>query len=89
MALAQDEDVVETLTADRADEAFREGILPRASSSREDLLDPHALHELAEAVPVDRVAIAEEISGGGVVWEGVDDLSPRATRSKSPCTSER
>jgi hypothetical protein len=28
MALAEDEDVVETLSPDRADEAFHEGILP-------------------------------------------------------------
>ena len=54
VALAQDEDVVETLAPDRADQAFREGILPRASGGREDLLDPHALHALAEGVPVDR-----------------------------------
>jgi hypothetical protein len=41
VALAQDEDMVETLSADRADQAFREGILPRASRSREDLSDAH------------------------------------------------
>jgi hypothetical protein len=35
MALAQDEDVVETLTADRADQAFGKRILPRASGSGE------------------------------------------------------
>jgi hypothetical protein len=29
VALAEDEDVVETLSPDRADKAFREGILPR------------------------------------------------------------
>ncbi len=65
MALAEDEDVVETLASDRADEALRERILPRASGSREDFLDLHALHVLAEGVPVDGVAIAEEIGRGG------------------------
>jgi hypothetical protein len=74
VALAQDEDVVETLTPDRADEALRERILPRASGSREDFLDLHALHVLAEGVPIDGVAIAEEIGRGGVVREGVHDL---------------
>jgi hypothetical protein len=39
VALVQDEDMVETLFPDRADQAFREGILPRASGSREDFLD--------------------------------------------------
>ena len=74
MALAKDEDVVETLAPDRADKAFRVRILPRAAGSREDFLDLHALHAVAEGVSVDRVAIAKEIRGGGVVGEGVDDL---------------
>jgi hypothetical protein len=80
VALAQDEDMVETLSANRADQAFREGILPRASGSREDFLDLHAPHTLAEGVPVDGVSIAEEIGRGGVVGESVHDLlgGPRA-----------
>jgi hypothetical protein len=82
VALAQDEDMVETLSADRADQAFGEGILPRASGSREDFLDLHALHTLAEGVPVDGVSIAEEIGRGGVVRESVHDLlsGPRSGR---------
>jgi len=42
--------------------------------SGEDFLDLHALHTLAEGVPVDGVAIAEEIGGCGVVREGVHDV---------------
>jgi hypothetical protein len=56
------------------DEAFDKGILPRAAGGREDLLDLHALHALTEGVTVDRIAIAEEIDGGGVVREAVHDL---------------
>ena len=51
VALAQDEDMVETLSPDRADQAFRERILPRASGGREDFVDLHALHALAEESP--------------------------------------
>ena len=69
VALAENHDVVETLSAERADQAFGEGILPRASGSREDFLDLHAPHTLAEGVPVDGVSIAEEIGRGGVVRE--------------------
>jgi hypothetical protein len=65
---------VQTLAADRADEPLREGTLPRTAGSREHLLDLHALHALAERVTVDRVAIAEEISGGGGVREAVHEL---------------
>jgi hypothetical protein len=71
---AQDQDMVETLSPDRADEPFREGILPRAAGGREDLLDPHALHASAKGVAEDGIAIAEEISGCGVVREGIEDL---------------
>jgi hypothetical protein len=58
----------------RAAEPFHEGILPRAAGGRADLLDLHALYASAERVTVDSVAIAEEISGGGVVREGIHDL---------------
>ena len=37
MALAQDEGMIETLSPYRADEPFREGILPGASGGREAL----------------------------------------------------
>jgi len=72
--LAQDEDVVETLAPDRTDEPLREGILPRAAGRGEPVTDPHAFHALLEEVTVDRVAIAEEIGGRGVVRESVHDL---------------
>ena len=74
VALAQDDDVVETVAPDRVDQAFGEGILPRAPGSREDFSDLHALHALAERVSVNRVAIAKEIGRGGVVGKGVHDL---------------
>ena len=34
----------------------------------------HSLHALTEGLAVDRVTVAEEIGGGGVVWERVHDL---------------
>jgi hypothetical protein len=61
VALAEDEDMVKTLSPDRADEAFREGILPRTSGSREHFWDLHTLYTLVEGVPVDRIAIAQEV----------------------------
>jgi hypothetical protein len=79
VALAEDDDVVETLAPNRADQAFGERILPRTSSSRENFLDPHTLHALSEGVAVDGVSVAKEIGRGGVVGKGVHDLlsSPR------------
>src|SRR5439155_16326809 len=74
---AKDEDVIQTLAPDGADEPLREGILPGAVSRREDFTYAHALHALAERVAVDRVAIVEEVGRGGVVREGVHDLLGR------------
>ena len=39
VAFAENQNVIQTLAADRADEPLREGILPRAVRSREDCLD--------------------------------------------------
>jgi len=58
---AEDEDVIQTLAPDRADEPIGERILPGAKRRRQDFPDAHALHALAEGVAVDGVAIAEEI----------------------------
>src|SRR5207247_1649732 len=76
-AVAKDEDVIQTLGPDGADEPLREGVLPWALRRREDFTNTHALHALPEHVTVDRVAIAEEIRRGGVVREGVHDLLGR------------
>ncbi len=74
MPLAENDDMVQALAAHRADEALREGILPRAVRGREDFLDPHALHAEPKLLAVDLVAVAEEIGRCGVVREGVHDL---------------
>ena len=41
--LAEDDDVIQTLAPDGADEALREGVLPWAVRRHHDLTDPHAL----------------------------------------------
>ena len=74
MPFAKDKNMIQALAPDRADEALCEGVLPRALRRRQDFTDAHALHALPEHVTVDRVAIAEEIGGREVFWEGVRDL---------------
>ena len=74
VAFAQNKDMVQTLPRDRADEALRERVLPRAEGRREDFTDPHALGASPKRVPVDAVAIAEKVGRRGVVWEDVDEL---------------
>src|SRR2546425_8047907 len=55
VAFAENQNVIQTLAADRADESLREGILPRAVGRREDFLDPYALHSVAKLLAVDLV----------------------------------
>src|SRR3989442_8107100 len=74
VAFAEDENVIETLASDRADEPFHEKILPGAVRRRNDFLDLHALHSVPKLVAVDVVTIAEETGRRGVVREGVHDL---------------
>lgn len=72
--LAENDDVVEALASDRADETFRERILPRTVWRREDFINPHALHAMAKLLAIDSVTVAQEIGRRGVVREGVYDL---------------
>ena len=74
VSFAQDDDMIETLAADRADEPLGEGVLPRAGGRRQHFTNPHALQPLPEHVTIDVVAIAKEVGRRGVVWESVDDL---------------
>src|SRR5260370_36461685 len=67
--LAENDDMVQALAAHRAEEALREGILPRAVRGREDFLEPHALHAEPKLLAVDLVAVEEEIGRCGVVRE--------------------
>ena len=49
----KDEDVIQTLAPDRADEPFREGVLPRAVRRRQNFTDSHAFQAFPEHVAVD------------------------------------
>jgi hypothetical protein len=49
----KDEDVIQTLAPDRADEPLREGVLPRAVRRRQNFADFHAFQAFPEHVVVD------------------------------------
>ena len=70
----EDQDMVEALAADRTDQALDEWILPRAVWRREDFLDLHSRHAVAELLAIDLVTVAQEMGGRRVVRERVDDL---------------
>ena len=74
MSFPQDEDMVETVAPDRADQALGERILPRAVRRREDFVDAHAFHAVSKLLAIHLVTVAQEIGWRGVVREGGDDL---------------
>lgn len=71
---AEHENVIQTLAADRSDQALRERIPPGAVRCRKDFGDPHALHAVAKRLAIHLVTVAQEIGGRGVVRERGDDL---------------
>ena len=52
VTLIEDDDVIETFAADRADDALNVGILPWRSRCSDDLLDRHRLNTIAEDLPI-------------------------------------
>jgi hypothetical protein len=75
MGLAQNDDVIEALAADGADDPFGERVLPRCSGSDDHFANSHVGQAPGEALAVDGIPIAEEISWRGLVWEGLEDLA--------------
>ena len=49
--------MVQTLPTYRSDQTFDEGILPRASGSRQHLLDTHAFDSLTEVDAIDPIGL--------------------------------
>jgi len=73
--LIEDDDVIETFAADRANDAFNIGVLPWRSRRGDDLLDGHRLDTIAEGGPIGCVAVAQQKGRRGVPWEGLSDLA--------------
>ncbi len=74
MRFVQDDDVIEALPANGADQAFDIGILPGRARGGEYLLDTETAHTATKPDVVDAVAIAQEIPRGFVPWKCLDHL---------------
>jgi hypothetical protein len=78
VGLVKHHHVVETLAAQGPDEAFHVRILPRGPRRGLHFADPQGLDSAGEHDPVeDRIAVAQEISRGGVPGERLHDLLGR------------
>src|SRR5919112_2851024 len=84
MRLVQDDDVIETLSSDRADHALDQRILPGTRRHGHHLGDAHALHAALEGRAVNPIAVPVKPAGCRVVWKGLNSLlrSPLAGRMR-------
>jgi hypothetical protein len=78
--LIQDDDVVQALAANRADQALDIGILPRRSRSREDFANAQPPCRFVEFLSVARVAIAKQLARRTVPRESFQQLPGRPFR---------
>jgi hypothetical protein len=74
VTLIDDDQMVQTLSPDTADDPFGKRILPRTPHRRDHLFDPHPFDSMLEILAINAVAIAQQISGGLIVGKGIDDL---------------
>ena len=74
MSLVENDDVIEALATNRADQAFRVGILPRRTAGTHDLLDTHMLDPLAEELAVNPIAVTNQKPWRIVIRKGFDNL---------------
>ena len=74
MPLIEDDDVVQTLAADRADDAFDVGILPGRARCRADGRETEGLDRPIERRVEGRVAVVEEEPRVRVVGKGLAEL---------------
>ena len=72
--LAEDDDVIETFSPDRADDALDQRILPRRTRRDDHLLDSHVLEALLEVESIDAITISDQVLRSVVKGEGFDDL---------------
>lgn len=64
MTLIEDDDMVEALAADRADETLHVGRLPGRAWSNAYLLDTEAAHSPPGPLAIDGIAVAQRVPGG-------------------------
>ena len=75
--LIDDDQVVETLSPDTADDPFDKRILKRRPRGCDHLFDPHPFNAALEILAVNAVSIAQQIFGSQIIGKGFDDLLRR------------
>ncbi len=74
MAVVVDDDVVETLSPNLANQALYVRVLPWRPRGSEYLLDPEARHPAPKPRAVHAIPVPQEVARGPIPWERLDDL---------------
>ena len=82
MRLAENHDMVEGLTPDRADEAFDMAVLPRRAGRGGSVPDTHRLEPLGDDGAIAAIPIADEVTRCLIPWECVGDLARDPLRGR-------
>src|ERR1035441_1149164 len=82
VSLIQNYDMVQTLTANRANQALGKGVLPRTSRCGNHLLHPQRLNSTPKLVAVAGGTVADQIPWSLPLGEGLDHLLPCPFRGR-------
>jgi hypothetical protein len=75
MALAEDDDVIQTFSADRTDKTLSVRVLPRRSRRSDDLRDPHRSNAMTECRTIGFVSVPQQIARCSVPGKGLGHLA--------------
>src|SRR6266481_9492257 len=82
--LVEEDCVIQTFSADRADDALDVCILPRGSRCCDDLLKTHNLDALTESVTIRIVPVPQEVARGSVPRKGLGYLEGKPYLCRMP-----
>src|SRR5580692_2680377 len=85
MRLAQNKNVVHTLTPDRSDQPFHKAILPGRGWCNGLVPDAHGAHSACDDAAIDPVAIADQVARGLIPRKCLRDLTCNPFRRRICC----
>src|SRR5262245_41658307 len=88
LVFTDDDQMIETLSANRADDAFRVWILEWRSRRGDPFFNLHSLYSQSKFFPVNLISIPEQIARRRVFWESFDELSGRPFSRRMRCNIE-
>ena len=77
MPFIENNNVIQTLSPDRSDNAFHIRILPRRARSRKYFFDAETFHSMSESITVDAITVAKQIAWSGIKRECLNQLLSR------------